>query len=713
MEDFHYYLCRQLKGDGMEIFMKEKKNLCIRLFILVLFGILVVFSPKTQSVKAAPVVKLEKPYLSKIQTSHNSVALKWSSVKNAQGYLIGRKVNSGSWVKIKNTSQLSFVDKDVRVGYTYTYTIKAYKKINGKYIFSPYDKKGQAAKLTTSISVADTHKGSANIFWKQTRGAAGYYIYRATDFSGKYSCIKTITGGNVLKYENNGLKNGQTYFYKVIPYGNVKGKKIKGSTSSAQRVTIKLKGTEKLQLDVFSSSPQINNIGDTYRLNVNNDIKNVDLSQQDILVLSEKKQSNYWIFTALDPGEVILTVTDIYDQTLSVTVTVEQTLQDKKNPVKLISSKFHSGIEKPKINKLHYSSISISLRCATKYAPDGSELFFEGHLSQSLDFNNFKYDTDVDSNINSLYFGSLKSGTTYYLRVRSFTMEGTSKVYGPWSEVQKVETMYNQPNTDNKTEYSYKAYFLDNYGPEVYTRCERPLYIQTDNPNTSSFSVYDSNGRSIFTSYGGTEPIYDDIHYLEQDLEYRESPEKVPGGYIAYLYIEKPGIYNIKIRENSSKGYTVANEFTLTVLDYNTEINKWIDNIISTYTTPNMTPFEKMDAVCRYLKTPGVFRYLTNNGSTILNLAAMPNIPWFKSYRWDSFTSPTMLCKIAERIGGFDDIHNCYYDTEDWKNNHAKVKLTIGNETRIYGVCPPTSTGSVNNINYIDFSNTSRMLLLK
>lgn len=126
-----------------------------------------------------------------------------------------------------------------------------------------------------------------------------------------------------------------------------------------------------------------------------------------------------------------------------------------------------------------------------------------------------------------------------------------------------------------------------------------------------------------------------------------------------------------------------------------------------------MTPFEKMDAVCRYLNTPGLFRYPTNDGQYILSLASMPNSPWFKSYHWDSFTSPTVLCQIAERIGGFDDIHNCYYDREDWENNHYYAKLTIGNETRKYEACPYYSTGTIGSINYINFRDTSHMLLLK
>lgn len=695
--------------------MNRKTNVCKRLFFFLLLGILAVFPPETQLAEAAATnssksIRLDTPYLARPQSSYNSITLNWFPVDDARGYRIYRKTNSGSWKAIKTTSHTTFVDKDVRAGYTYTYTVKAYKKVNGKNVYSSYNKKGQSAKLTTTINtITDTHMGSVKLSWKQTRGASGYYLYRATGYSGKYSRIKTISGGSTLSYENSGLKDGQTYSYKVTPYAKVNGKNVIGSSSRVQSITTE--HAEKLQFGTFISSPQINNIGDNYRLHVNNDIKDVVLSQQDVIVLSEKKESDYWIFTALNPGEVTLTVMDIYNQVLSVDITVEQTLKYKNQTIKLTSSHFDSSIAAPNVIKYGFSNVSVDARCLKQYPGSDSYMGYEAHLSQTPAFDNFSYDEDDDSNdFNYLYFGGLKSGGTYYMRIRFFTYEGNTKIYGHWTPAKEISTVNaTQPNPDNKAKYSYKAYFLDSYGPEVYVGCERVIFIQTDNPERDSFNVYGA-------SFVGHGPSYDDIRYLDPadpDSNYRESLEKVDGGYIAYLYFETPGVRNIEIRELSTKGYIVANKFRLNVLDYKTEANKWIDKIISEHTTSNMTPFEKMDAVCRYLNTPGLFRYLTNDGHILLDLASMPNSPWFKSYRWDSFTSPAVLCMIAEHIGGFDDIHNCYYDREDWANNHYYAKLTIGSETRKYEACPYSSTGIIGSINYIDFRNTSRMLLLK
>ena len=126
-----------------------------------------------------------------------------------------------------------------------------------------------------------------------------------------------------------------------------------------------------------------------------------------------------------------------------------------------------------------------------------------------------------------------------------------------------------------------------------------------------------------------------------------------------------------------------------------------------------MTPFEKMDAISAYLREPGRFKYLTMYNDRVVSLAADPNLPFFVTYRWDSSTSPAILGKFAELVGGFDDIHYCYGDypagSPSWSIWHYVVKLTIGNETRNYAVCPMASTGNVEEIKMIDFSDLSNM----
>ena len=135
-----------------------------------------------------------------------------------------------------------------------------------------------------------------------------------------------------------------------------------------------------------------------------------------------------------------------------------------------------------------------------------------------------------------------------------------------------------------------------------------------------------------------------------------------------------------------------------------------MDQIIAANTNSSMTSFEKMDAVCEYLTSKDRFSYHTMSNGKTVTLASIPNGPCFLSHRWNSYVSPSMLCVFAERIGGFDKIHNCYGDytveSSEWSYTHYYAKLTIGSEDRLYAVCPSSFTGEIGEVKKIDFSNT-------
>lgn len=179
------------------------------------------------------------PKLTKIIPAYDSITIKWNKVTGVNGYLIYRKTNTGGWKALKYTSGTSYRDKNVRVENKYTYTVKAYKTVNGKKIFGGYDKKGLATKLTTAISLSKTKAKKVIVSWKATSGALGYEVYRASSPKGKYTKIKTINGRKTVKYTDSKTKRGKTYYYKVIPFIK-KGKKIiRGTSSAIKKITVK------------------------------------------------------------------------------------------------------------------------------------------------------------------------------------------------------------------------------------------------------------------------------------------------------------------------------------------------------------------------------------------------------------------------------------------------------------------------------------------
>lgn len=119
--------------------MNRKTIKKIMLFLLALMLVFPVYSfGKAEAVQAAA---LKAPKLSKVTQVNKSVKVTWKKSKGATGYYVCRKVGNGSWKKIKTVkgaSTTSYVDKKVKSGTTYYYTVKAYK---GKKV-SSYNKKG-------------------------------------------------------------------------------------------------------------------------------------------------------------------------------------------------------------------------------------------------------------------------------------------------------------------------------------------------------------------------------------------------------------------------------------------------------------------------------------------------------------------------------------------------------------------------------------------
>ena len=183
-------------------------------------------------------VKVSTPKPKKVISSYNSLEIRWEKVSGADGYQVYRKVNSGKWKVVKNTTGTSYKDKNVKAGYKYSYTVKAYKKINGKKVYSGYNKKGLSGKLNTVVSLSVKNK-TVSISWKKTTGATGYYIYRSGSKNGKFSKIKTITSGKTLKYTDKKVKTGNTYYYKIIPFNKISGKKVTSAGSAIKSISLK------------------------------------------------------------------------------------------------------------------------------------------------------------------------------------------------------------------------------------------------------------------------------------------------------------------------------------------------------------------------------------------------------------------------------------------------------------------------------------------
>lgn len=93
---------------------------------------------------------LKAPKLRRVKrNSAKKATLTWNKVDGANGYVVYRKTNNGSWKAVKRITKgnvTSFTDTKLSKGKKYTYTVRAYCTVDKKNVYSGYDKKGLTVK---------------------------------------------------------------------------------------------------------------------------------------------------------------------------------------------------------------------------------------------------------------------------------------------------------------------------------------------------------------------------------------------------------------------------------------------------------------------------------------------------------------------------------------------------------------------------------------
>ena len=144
----------------------------------------------------------------KADANGNKVQLSWTGgVTGAEGYVIYRRTEGGSYAEISRTSGNTYSDT-IGAGIKYYYAVAVYSgsrtedkcpEVGVMYLAAP-----------SGLSVSNTI-ASLTLKWNAVKGATGYEIYRAgTD--GKYSKITTVTS---TSYVDTSVKNNTEYLYKI------------------------------------------------------------------------------------------------------------------------------------------------------------------------------------------------------------------------------------------------------------------------------------------------------------------------------------------------------------------------------------------------------------------------------------------------------------------------------------------------------------------
>ncbi len=260
-----------------------------------------------------------------------------------------------------------------------------------------------------------------------------------------------------------------------------------------------------------------------------------------------------------------------------------------------------------------------------------------------------------------------------------------------------------------RLKYSYEVYSIDAYGANFYSRYPRPIYIKTNNPYDEDFlEVVYSDG------YGGVTKRYSDVGFIPGGSHGALSA--VPGGYLINIGFEHPGPHTVELYELQADGEEIkAGSFTVNVLDTDQLESQWIDQMIQQYTNPQMSPVDKMRALSTTFAghaLGGYFKYYDTMNGKVIRLARNSGAPYFIRRTTDSFESPAFMCKFASRIGGLENIHNCYYDypagTDGWSKTHYLMTCTYQGKKYSFSACPMLGSNVHTSIDMINFYNTEQ-----
>lgn len=175
---------------------------------------------------------LGKPTLTIMSRTPSSVSLKYSKVNGATSYQIYRATKQdGTYQKIKTTKELTYKDTSTTSKTAYYYKVRACKTGASKNTYGNFSavKRVKAVLSKTTNLTAKSSASGISLTWKTVYRATSYRVYRATKKNGTYEYVASTKN---LKYTDNNVTSGKTYFYKVRAYAVSNSIKYYGSNSS-------------------------------------------------------------------------------------------------------------------------------------------------------------------------------------------------------------------------------------------------------------------------------------------------------------------------------------------------------------------------------------------------------------------------------------------------------------------------------------------------
>lgn len=361
-----------------------------------------------------------------LSNTGSSVILSWSKNTKATGYNIYKSADGGKtyklYKKIGSNSIVNYSDPYAKTnGSKYSYKIRAYKTVNNTDFASAYSGiKSYYFLKKPEVKLSNTADG-ITIEWSKNTKASGYYIYRSTD--GKnFSNIKTITNKDAVKYyDNSANTNCKMYYYRVVAYKTVGSSRFKSANS-----------TNKRYVHIKKTSVNVSNVSAGAKVTWS---KNLNATGYYLYRSTDgKKYSKIKTITGGNNASYIDKVSGSSQKYL-YKVVVFKTV----NGVNFVSAdsniKALQMLTKPTLSR--FTNVPGN-KLVVRWDKNKEASGYEVNYSLDKSFNGGTTITIKDNTKYSYLIQNVSVGKVYYVRVRSYSLIGDTKVYSGWSAAKSV-----------------------------------------------------------------------------------------------------------------------------------------------------------------------------------------------------------------------------------------------------------------------------------
>ncbi|MGN1106052.1 MAG: hypothetical protein ACI4RH_05315, partial [Huintestinicola sp.] len=175
--------------------------------------------PVNKSNYFTPTVRVDNVLDLTVTPSGKQINISWTAVKNASEYILTRTDPDGKQSDIYKGKNTSYSDIYVNNKTLYTYKVKAVRTVDGKDYISNYSAEQQGMiNFTLGIVQGLTATGGEGCIilnWEKVDGADGYIIQCSKKGANDWH---EIGRGSETTFSHRGLKKGDEYDYRVIPY---------------------------------------------------------------------------------------------------------------------------------------------------------------------------------------------------------------------------------------------------------------------------------------------------------------------------------------------------------------------------------------------------------------------------------------------------------------------------------------------------------------